>query len=292
MFQKKYIVIKIKGGLGNQLFCYAFGYSIAKKYSAHLYIDKHSGFYNDWKYKRKYLLNNLNLKSNEINIILLIVLKLFLKVNSFFNFTNFVRNFNEINMNYNKNNLILPKGYLYYLEGYWQSENYFFDNKFEIKNQFKFINIPQFDNSITNLINSYITVSLHIRTFDFDNLMSENNLNLKYYHEATKFISKKYPSAFYLIFTNNLSTHIYEFINSLNLTNYIIIKPSSNDDTLRDFFLMQSCNHHIIANSTFSWWAAWLSNSEKKLVIASKNKNKDISAWGFDGLLPDSWILI
>ena len=71
--------------------------------------------------------------------------------------------------------------------------------------QFKFINIPKFDNSQTNLKNLNISVSLHIRTFDFDNLISENNLNLKYYQEATSIITKNYGAVFYFIFTNNLN---------------------------------------------------------------------------------------
>jgi hypothetical protein len=290
-YQKKYIIIKIKGGLGNQLFCYAYGYSLAKKYSATLYVDKYSGFLNDWKYQRNYLLDNFKLSWGNLNFLFIIFLKVIFVLKARFNFWSFIKKISEKELSFNADNLCLQDGLIFYLDGYWQSEKYFIDLRNDILNQFSFKKLL-FDNNILKLINSKTSVALHIRIFDFNNINSENNLDLFYYQEATKFVLNILPSAHFFIFSNDISSNLSYFIDKLKLDNYTIVKSSDTDDTLRDFYLMQKCNYHIIANSTFSWWAAWLSQSDNKIIVASSKINNDISAWGFDGLIPDNWKLI
>ncbi len=64
------------------------------------------------------------------------------------------------------------------------------------------------------------------------------------------------------------------------------------DQAYADLWLMTQCKHFIIANSTFSWWGAWLANFKSRIVIAPNIKISGLSAWGFVGLIPDDWELL
>ena len=62
---------------------------------------------------------------------------------------------------------------------------------------------------------------------------------------------------------------------------------------INEFYLMKSCKHHIIANSTFSWWAAWLGENRKQIVFSPSFKYfTGIFGWGFKGLIPEKWKII
>lgn len=65
------------------------------------------------------------------------------------------------------------------------------------------------------------------------------------------------------------------------------------DNAYADLWLMTQCRHFIIANSTFSWWGAWLADSGKKVIICPKQKSLTaMQGWGFSGLIPDTWVCL
>ena len=80
-------------------------------------------------------------------------------------------------------------------------------------------------------------------------------------------------------------------VDNLHIKNSTFVDSDQDSCPNEDIFLMSLCDHNIIANSSFSWWGAWLAEHDAKIVIAPGYKKIDIiTSWGFDGLLPDEWI--
>jgi len=135
-------------------------------------------------------------------------------------------------------------------------------------------------------------VALHIRFFDSldENLNSNSNASNDYYLRAIEHIESKITNAHYFIFSDNPGAAA--SIVPLSQDRYTLVSNNEGDENAyADLWLMSLCKHFIIANSTFSWWGAWLSNNPKKIVIAPGfEKREGKSAWGFYGLLPDNWI--
>jgi len=155
------------------------------------------------------------------------------------------------------------------LSGYFQSEQYFMKHKKEVIKFFKnFMKtssvINKLQKNISN-INHNNTISLHIRRQDYIDLQQVHILQTEsYYKNAIDILSKKIKKDFKLVI---FSDDIKWCKNNKFLTNYNCYFVEGNEDYI-DLYLMSMCNHHIIANSSFSWWGAYLNEDEKKLVVA------------------------
>ena len=133
------------------------------------------------------------------------------------------------------------------------------------------------------------SVSLHIRRGDY--LLPENRelfggiCTLDYYRRAIDYILDKVKNPFFFIFSNDI-VWVKE---NMNISNSLFITWNSGKDSWQDMFLMSKCKHNIIANSTFSWWGAWLNKNPQKIVISPSrffnvSNNSDI--------VPDTWTSI
>ena len=141
-------------------------------------------------------------------------------------------------------------------------------------------------------IKSKESVSIHIRRADlFPNNPNSVNyaaLPLSYYVDALQIIRNDIINPFYFIFTDDIEWTVKTFVNILD--KYIICSKSKLQD-YEELYLMSQCKHNIIANSTFSWWSAWLNNNDnKKVVCPSKWFEKD--EYDTKDLLPSHWIKI
>ncbi|MCX7303815.1 MAG: alpha-1,2-fucosyltransferase [Hyphomicrobiales bacterium] len=159
-----------------------------------------------------------------------------------------------------------------YLEGYWQSESYFKDVEREIRRELRFANPPHPENQCyLDAIKASPAVSLHIRRGDY--LLPEfqtqfGSCSLDYYQNAITRIAT----------WANIDPVVYVFSDDLdwardNLSlgfQTRLIGHNGPDKPQEDLRLMSSCRHHVIANSTFSWWGAWLNPSPDKIVVAPK----------------------
>jgi hypothetical protein len=289
--KRKIIICRLSGGIGNQLFMYAACKSLAIRSDAELYIDSYSGFAGDASYKRVCVLSNFNIKCKYARKIHFpLMLKIIRRIRLYFN------NFKKLeNRGYifqsgiavDRNFLELKVNRDVTVEGYWQSEEYFSEVSDIISEEFKvaqnYIFSIEYLNSLA-LINGINCVAVHFRVFKD----VRGNLSCDYYRDAINLIEKNIKNPIFFIFTNDI-----EFFD-LHYSNLFISKTIWKIGNLPDievFHLISKFNFHVISNSTFSWWAAWLSNS--KMVISPKFFKPDgEGTWGFEGLLPDRFIKI
>ena len=262
------VIVKIVGGLGNQMFCYAYAKSLEQKghevkidISAFETYKLHGGYQLD-----KY---NIDLDSSIKD-----------ENDKFYKNTFFYKVLRRFGMDFSRRikekSLLFDKKLLEiddnsYLDGYFQCEKYFKDIREIILKQFT-INqdISNYTKEIKNKIqNSKNSCSLHIRRGDFVNSTNINihgACDIEYYKKAMKYLEEKVENINYFIFSDDI-----EWVKeNLAIQNAIYIDSKEKRIPHEDIYLMSLCKNNIIANSSFSWWGAWLNQNEKKMVIAPK----------------------
>ena len=172
-----------------------------------------------------------------------------------------------------------------YLVGYWQSEKYFKDIAPIIRNEFTFKKKPDGTRyEIMKKINSINSVSLHVRRGDYMTNPKFAVLDLDYYERAINLILIKVSKPEIFVFSDDIP-----WVKN-NLKIPLPLHYISNNGTTKDYEdlqMMKECRYHIIANSSFSWWAAWLAEYSQKIVIAPNkwfNINKNTK-----DLIPEGW---
>ena len=298
-------IINIKGGLGNQMFQYAFYLSnlnsnnkVKVDISSYDSYNLHNGLEVEKIFNLKTLLNIANSsdldhfkdKSKFFKIKELLGRMITNNPNFFIKKTHFIEpNYSRYYKNF----------YNYvYLDGYWQNEKYFKDYKKQLIQNFKFKNISKYNNQLAKKLVSENSISLHVRRFD--KIKSLNDIfyrlklfllwrvaSKKYYLKSIDKISKMVENPKFYVFSDDK-----DWVSKNLKINYdhIFVDWNRGANSYEDLFLMSQCKHNIISMSTFSWWSAWLNNNNNKIVIspkkwASKIK-KDL------GIIPSDWIRI
>lgn len=175
-----------------------------------------------------------------------------------------------------------------YLQGYWHSEKYFGAYANIIRDDFRFLDMDNDNKLYAAQIQQTDAVSLHIRMGDYVNHPLHGGIcTLEYYQQAIDLIKVKVASPVFFVFSNNIEW----CKQNLDITNVVYVTGNTGKDSYRDMQLMSLCKHNIIANSSFSWWGAWLNNNPDKVVIAPLKWFNDESISTCD-LLPESWVKI
>lgn len=170
-----------------------------------------------------------------------------------------------------------------FIYGYWQNIRYFKDVQDEIRMSFKFRNIDDRNIILGNEMKNCNSVSLHIRRGDYLKYPEYQICTPSYYKKAIDYINQNVDSPFFYIFSDDLewSENMMKEMGG----NYKIIDYNRGRDNYKDLYLMTCCHHNILANSSFSWWGAWLGNQEGKVVVCPKiwkkgsNLNPQIDSW-------------
>jgi len=288
------IVSRLIGGLGNQMFQYAVARAIALRFDVELKLDI-SGF-------ADYPLRRYELDQFPISAKLASIMDL-----SHFGLRHYQRSdwqhrlrrwitgrdwpvYREPQFNFDP--LAKQLHPPIYLDGYWQSEQYFIDFADILRREFT----PQAplepeNQDIADLIDSVNAVSLHIRRGDYvgnaHTSQYHGTCTLDYYQAAMDHIAGQVASPHFFVFSDELDWARAHLHCHFPMT---FVNANSPERGYRDMQLMSRCRHHIVANSSFSWWGAWLNPKQEKIVVAPKK-------WfntGLDtrDLVPDAWIRI
>lgn len=294
------IIIKLIGGLGNQMFQYATGRRAAYINKTELKLDT-SWFNNpEGAIKRDYLLNVFNikeifaskqeidkLKGKNKNLLVLFNKKFSKITKPYYKQSCVVQRF----FHFNKN--ILKVSNNIYLQGHWVSEKYFKEIEEIIRNEFIFKDKPDKANQkMISRIKNCDSVSIHIRRGDYVTDQKTNQfhgiIDLNYYFRSIEYITSKIKSPHFFIFSDDLQWAK----QNLHLKfPCVYVNHNIGKKDYEDMRLMSYCQHNIIANSSFSWWGAWLNKNSDKIVIAPKKWFRDKSINTKD-LIPQSWMKI
>lgn len=265
-------IVTFQGGLGNQMFQYVFYLWLKSKHKRKIYgYYPHKGLKNHNGLEIDKVFTNIELPISNLCVVLVVyILKILRKIG--------------LNMVSNKEN-IFNNDILY--EDYWQ--DLFFYNGFEFK-----FDTEKFDiltQSVLSKIQLSNSVSLHVRRGDY--LLNENTAiysgvcDVEYYKNAIIHINQNVNNPFFFIFSDDMSW----VRENLQIENSILVDWNVGESSSNDLFLMSQCKHNIIANSTFSWWGAFLNKFSDKIVI-SPQKWFANSVYSTPQIIPDEWIKI
>jgi len=178
-----------------------------------------------------------------------------------------------------------------YLDGFFQSEKYFKDIESTIRKDLSLKPSSITQEVLTykqKIINSN-SVGIHIRRGDYLRSKKHNVCDLTYYIKAIKYMQEQILSPRFFVFSDDISW----CLKNLRLDNgdFVNLKDSK-INFINDFWLLSLCKHTIIPNSTFSWWAAWLSENPDKIVVAPHRwfNNEALNAQAIRDTIPDNWV--
>ena len=279
------IKVKLNGGLGNQMFQYAAARRLAEHHKTFLKAFFVSTMAGDTK--RQYDLGCFHLTPEfSVTSLSRYEIKIRAMIGKLIPIEG--EQVTEKSFHFDPAILSLPDGVT--LNGYWQSEKYFKDVEDLIRSDFEFKSpLTRKNAQIAKRIKACNSISLHIRRGDYAYDPKTNAfhglINLDYYHRALAYIESKSPQSKVFVFSDDIDW----VRKSLKLPKAEYIDWNQGNNSFKDMQLMSLCNYNIIANSSFSWWGAWLNSNPKKIIIAPRQWFKDQTIDTKD-LIPTGWI--
>lgn len=286
-------IVKLSGGLGNQMFQYVFGQYISKKYKEKIYYD--ISWYKNQRPNKKLSFRNFELLSLTLDINILPIKQVLFRSNALDTLLYLLKGlFSEKRKNYNivyesRKTLI---GNLFkfifrnrYHIGYWQDYKYFLETSEEIEFKLK-SNQLLVNKKIKNKILNSNSISIGVRRGDYVKL-GLIVCNIDYYTKAINLIIKSVKNPTFYVFSDDIEW----CKKNLRIPSSHFFVDSNLDTSFENIELMNACNHNIISNSTYDWWGAILNKNCKKIVICPK-------IWSYNNprltksLLPKEWIKI
>lgn len=287
--EKGRVILRLNGGLGNQMFQWALARMIEETTDMDVLLDMS---YFRKRYARPYQLNVFRI---EPKFVTGFWLKLKLDIIwAFRAISNWEKNFgitlySEKQFNFDMDiTKIAPDTYI---NGFFQSELYFKCVEAKIREDFRFEKSPDDENlKLINRIYSENSVAIHIRRGDYVEKKRYQEqyatCSIDYYTNAVEYIAKKHPEPTLFVFSDDIKW----VRHNLKLPyKTVYVSHNTGKNNYEDMRLMSVCKHNIIANSSFSWWGAWLNANPDKIVIAPKKWFNDESIIQTD-VIPKTWV--
>lgn len=291
------ITVRIKGGLGNQLFQYAAAYALSRQLNQEMKMDisffpeqslrsfKLHALKVDTKsiaekseipaivrfFSNRYvhgILKKLNCRTIPVKQDYIYCVETRSRVNEWF----FCRNEKDI-----------------FIEGYFQSDEYFKECRKELVRQFRQNYAPEQEYvDVLDSINHCTSVAVHVRRGDFLKVQHNSNpnhylLGAKYYHNAISYVENAIDTPVFFWFSDDID---WVKENFGERSNYVFVTMHTKNPDIDELMLMKNCKHIIAANSTFSWWASWLNENENAMHICPSKRYGNIK------MIPEKWIKI
>lgn len=250
------IIARIKGGLGNQLFCYAAARRLALVNNAELVIDNVTGFVRDRQYRRQYMLDRFSMSVRKATPAERLepleryrrgIMKWWSRRKPFTE----RRYLEQEDIDFDERLLRLKVRGILYLDGLWQSEGYFKDVEPTIRADLR-IQPPTdlYNQTMAERIRRTQAVAVHVRWFDAPGSKSPHNVAVDYYHCAITLMNERFPEAHYFLFSDDpIAARA-----RIPLPDHRVTSVSHNqgdENAYADLWLMSQCQHFITANSTF-----------------------------------------
>ncbi|MGD0347846.1 MAG: alpha-1,2-fucosyltransferase [Terracidiphilus sp.] len=279
------IVARLKGGLGNQMFQYACGFVLSLRkdtefrFDASIYATDYAT--DDWlakgHIKRNFELGVFSLTAYPLSgwkefCVLTLLRRPFRPLRIILHlvgvpwalrYLSDTSHFRQVHPRFH------DLGKNLYLDGHWQTEDYFKGYRAVIRREFAFRKPPDAQNSaMLSSIRSCNSVCVHVRRTDYtlpEFVASLGLCSVEYYRAAVAYMLRLFSDAQFFIFSDDPA---WTAANLSYLASKTFVTHNVGRNDAEDLRLMMSCRHFIVANSTFSWWAAWLGNHPEKIVVA------------------------
>ncbi len=298
------VTVRLKGGLGNQMFQYALGRRLADKNSCSLCLDLTQLL--DTRTNPNYVKRDFDLDIFPFRAELTFLSRLAsarplphvyyglsvadAAVRNTFHLHEYRPERSEL---YDPS--IVATTIPVYLDGYWQSESYFRPIGDSIRKDFALDASSSAVTAFGRCVRSVPSVCINVRRGDFVDLPTSASslgfVGLEYYHRAVDVLSERVPNAHYFVFSDEPQWCAENILPWLSQPAMVVGHECAGRKYSDYFWLMTQCQHFIIPNSSFAWWAAWLASHSDKTVIAPRRWFRDPRKRAED-LLPKPWTTI
>ncbi len=289
------VISRITSGIGNQLFQYAIGRQLAHRLNTSLYFDL--SYYHqtyDTDTPRQFRLDQFQIDYRLLDTSPWRTVSRMTKLLPGRSLPPLCRFLQESGFHMQPE-ILTQRAALLVLDGFWQSEQYFAEVALLIRQELTFTHQPgpAFATYKIQIEQANAPISVHIRRGDYvshvEFSQSFGFVGLDYYKRAIAQLTAQFPNRTLFVFSDDLAW--VEANLPLPQPATLVHNTGPNAD-LDDLRLMSLCHHHIIANSSFSWWGAWLNSASEKVVIAPANWFRHKPGWDTRDLISTTWLQV